>query len=181
MADTVYAPTTAPNPKDKCFLVPNDLLDLSRFFLKLAQVVLSFVAFVQEELVSSCASCGPLYFFEFVSCSAFLFTTLLLVLLATALHRRVGVARWSALDFLYTSCIFVLFFIASISFSAKNSGTNLEKSAAVFGFLASLFFGLDLFFFYRTHGLPWKPAQNQENPTNEAPAPEAEKLNENGA
>ncbi|XP_055019595.1 CKLF-like MARVEL transmembrane domain-containing protein 6 isoform X2 [Boleophthalmus pectinirostris] len=122
MADTVYAPTTAPNPKDKCFLVPNDLLDLSRFFLKLAQV-----------------------------------------------------------DFLYTSCIFVLFFIASISFSAKNSGTNLEKSAAVFGFLASLFFGLDLFFFYRTHGLPWKPAQNQENPTNEAPAPEAEKLNENGA
>lgn len=56
--------------------------------------LLSLVALLLEELVHSCTSCLGLYAFEFVSCSALLFTLLLLVLLATPLHGRVGVSRW---------------------------------------------------------------------------------------
>ncbi|XP_033837183.1 CKLF-like MARVEL transmembrane domain-containing protein 6 [Periophthalmus magnuspinnatus] len=182
MADTVYAPTTAPNPKDKCFLVPTDILDLKRFCVKLLEVLFSVVAFLQEEFVSSCVACNALYFFEFVSCTAFLFTVLLLGLLSTPVHRRVGMNCWSMLDFMYTVIIFVFFFLASIIFSASNSGSALERSAVAFGFLASLSFLLDLVLFYRTHGLPFKYAQNQENPATGSNNPaEAEKLNENGA
>lgn len=56
--------------------------------------LLSLVALLLEELVHSCTSCFGLYTFEFVSCSALLFTLLLLVLLATPLHGRVGISRW---------------------------------------------------------------------------------------
>ncbi|TNN36663.1 CKLF-like MARVEL transmembrane domain-containing protein 6 [Liparis tanakae] len=56
--------------------------------------LLSFVAFVLEEAVHSCVRCSALYFFEFVSCSSFLFTLLLLVLLYSFLRDRVGVACW---------------------------------------------------------------------------------------
>lgn len=57
--------------------------------------VLSFIAFILEETVDSCFSCSPLYFFEFVSCTAFLFTLLLLVLLSTKLHKKIGIEDWS--------------------------------------------------------------------------------------
>ncbi|XP_072300024.1 CKLF-like MARVEL transmembrane domain-containing protein 6 [Eucyclogobius newberryi] len=187
MADSVYASTTAPNPKSKCFLVPTEILDLKHFSIKVAQVVLSLVAFLQEELVTSCVSCGPLYFFEFLSCSSFLFTLLLLLLLSTSLHQRVGVSTscWNKLDFFYTAAIFFLFFIASIVFIADNNGSALEKSAAVFGLLASLLFLVDLVLVIRSRGFPWKPAQNLENPPNGPTGPpgppEAERLNENGA
>ncbi|GAA6082324.1 CKLF-like MARVEL transmembrane domain-containing protein 6 [Tachysurus ichikawai] len=64
--------------------------------LKLTRL-LSFVAFILEEVVSSCTSCGALYFFEFVSCTAFLFTLLLLILLSTPLHQKVGISCWPKL------------------------------------------------------------------------------------
>lgn len=42
MATTeVYSPTTAPNPKASCFLVPSEYLDTVRFTLKVLQVVSS--------------------------------------------------------------------------------------------------------------------------------------------
>uniref|UniRef100_A0A4W6G524 MARVEL domain-containing protein n=1 Tax=Lates calcarifer TaxID=8187 RepID=A0A4W6G524_LATCA len=84
--------------------------------------LLSFVAFILEEVVSSCISCTALYFFEFVSCTAFLFTLLLLVLLSTTLHTRVGITCWPSLDFYYTAAITLLFFISSIVFAANNNG-----------------------------------------------------------
>ncbi|XP_069581784.1 CKLF-like MARVEL transmembrane domain-containing protein 6, partial [Brachyistius frenatus] len=93
----VYSTTTAPNPKSSCFTVPSEHLDRTRFFLKVMQVLLSFLAFLLEEVVNSCISCSALYFFEFVSCTAFLFTLLLLILLATTLHDRVGVTCWPRL------------------------------------------------------------------------------------
>lgn len=52
------------------------------------------MAFILEELVSSCINCSALYFFEFVSCMAFLFTLLLLILLATPLHTWVSLTCW---------------------------------------------------------------------------------------
>lgn len=59
--------------------------------------LLSLVALLLEELVKGCTSCFGLYTFEFVSCSALLFTLLLLVLLATPLHTRVGISQWPIL------------------------------------------------------------------------------------
>ncbi|KAK7878887.1 hypothetical protein WMY93_034238 [Mugilogobius chulae] len=165
-------PDHGSNPKSRCFLVPTETLDFKRFGLKLAQVVLSFVAFLLEELVNTCLSCGPLYYFEFMSCSAFLFTLLLLVLLSTPLHQRVGVSRWSHLDLYYTAVVFILFLIASIVFSADNQGSSLEKGAAgLCGCLACLFFLLDLVYIFKTQGFPWKSTQNQENQPNGPTSP----------
>lgn len=182
----VYAQTTTPNPRTSCFQIPLDFLDMKRFGVKVVEVLLSFVAFVTEEVVTSCISCSPLYFFEFVSCTAFLFTLLLLILLASPLHQRVGITCWPMLDFVYTGIIAVLFFIASIVFATSNSGTTLEKGAAVFGFLASVAFFVDISLFLKENGLPVNKAEKQ-GPTNGitppvGPQPEAEKLTatENG-
>ncbi|KAM9723711.1 CKLF-like MARVEL transmembrane domain-containing protein 6 [Menidia menidia] len=142
--------------------------------------VLSFLAFVLEELVSSCLSCHPLYFFEFVSCTAFLFTLLLLVLLSTALHAKVGVAYWPRLDFCYTAVVCLFLFISSIVFFALNGGTGLEQGAAVFGLLAALAFGADLVYSLKTRGSPFKNG-GRAPLANGVPAPgappETEKLN----
>lgn len=59
--------------------------------------LLSLVALLLEELVQKCTACVGLYTFEFVSCSALLFTLLLLVLLATPLHNKVGISHWPIL------------------------------------------------------------------------------------
>ncbi|KAM9723781.1 CKLF-like MARVEL transmembrane domain-containing protein 6 [Menidia menidia] len=201
-SEGVYNPTTAPASKDSCFRVPSELLDMPRFILKLLQVVLSFLAFVLEELVSSCLSCHPLYFFEFVSCTAFLFTLLLLVLLSTALHAKVGVAYWPPADvfqpvpdifppvsdifssflqdFCYTAVVCLFLFISSIVFFALNGGTGLEQGAAVFGLLAAFAFGADLVYSLKTRGSPFKNG-GRAPLANGVPAPgappETEKLN----
>lgn len=56
--------------------------------------LLSLVALVLEELVQNYYSLFGLYTFEFVSCTSFLFTLLLVTLLATPLHARVGINCW---------------------------------------------------------------------------------------
>lgn len=177
----VYAPTTAPNPTSS--LLTWDYLDKIRFIIKLLQVLMSFVAFILEEVVSSCLSCGPLYFFEFVSCTAFLFTLLLLVLLSTNLHNKVGIGCWAQVDFFYTAIIGVLFLIASIVFAADNNGTTTEQTAVAFGFVASLLFFADLPLFWKNKGSPL-PTDKKAAPPNGGPAnrdgeapPEMESLN----
>ncbi|KAI3360817.1 hypothetical protein L3Q82_012885, partial [Scortum barcoo] len=90
----VYGPTTTANPKSSLLMFPSDNLDKVRFLIKVLEVLLSLVAFVLEEVVSSCTSCSALYFFEFISCTAFLFTLLLLILLSTVLHTKVGITAW---------------------------------------------------------------------------------------
>ncbi|XP_028985257.1 CKLF-like MARVEL transmembrane domain-containing protein 6 [Betta splendens] len=175
-AKEVYSQTTIPNPKTSCFTVPSELLQTTRFIFKIGEVLLSFVAFVLEEVIKSCISCGPLYFFEFVSCTAFLFTLLLLILLSTTLHTKVGISCWASLDFVYTSGVFVLFLISSIVF-ASNSGTTVERAAVAFGFLATGMFLADAIFFIKTNGFPLKKDRKTEsNNGSAAPAPEEEKL-----
>lgn len=66
--------------------------------------VLSFIAFILEETVDSCFTCSPLYFFEFVSCTAFLFTLLLLVLLSTKLHEKIHIEAWPTVVRTWRSC-----------------------------------------------------------------------------
>ncbi|XP_056236763.1 CKLF-like MARVEL transmembrane domain-containing protein 6 [Seriola aureovittata] len=181
MTSEVYSTTTAPNPKSSLCLVPSEHLDKPRFLVKVSEVLLSFVAFILEEVVNSCVSCSALYFFEFVSCTAFLFTLLLLILLSTSLHNRVGITCWSNLDFIYTCAIALFFGISSVAFAAQNSGTDLEKSAVAFGFLAMAAFIIDIVLFIKTCGFPLKKGGKQES-SNGGPAamvaqPEAEKLN----
>lgn len=55
--------------------------------------MLSLLAFICEEVVSQCTLCGGLYFFEFVSCSAFLLSLLILVVYCTPLYDRVDPAK----------------------------------------------------------------------------------------
>lgn len=181
MAESVYAPTTAPNPKSSWFTVPSENLDKIHFIIKIFEVLLSFVAFIMEEVVNSCVSCGALYFFEFVSCTAFLFTLLLLILLSTTLHTRTGITCWPTLDFMYTAVIAVLFLIASVVFASDNGNTTMERTAVVFGFLASVMFIIDLGLFVKDRGIPFKKDAKQQ-PSNGGPAiveaqPETEKLN----
>ncbi|KAI2655006.1 CKLF-like MARVEL transmembrane domain-containing protein 6 [Labeo rohita] len=150
--ETVYnATTTVQEPKSKkWFIVPSENLDKVRFGIKVVEVLLSFVAFVMEEVVSNCTECGPLYFFEFVSCTAFLFTLLLLILLAT-----------------------------TIVFGAGNGNTALEQGAVAFGFLATVAFCADFGLFIKYRGTPCQKRNNQQ--ADQAPRPESEKLNANGA
>ncbi|XP_066547402.1 CKLF-like MARVEL transmembrane domain-containing protein 6 [Amia ocellicauda] len=174
----VYNTTTEQqeNKKTAVCIVPSKHLDKLRFFIKLAELILSFIAFILEEIVSNCNSCGPLYFFEFVSCTAMLFTFLLLVLLATPLNKKVGIEKWDYVDFIYTAVIGALFLLASIVFAADNGNTTLETAAVVFGFLASIAFIIDIAVFYKTKGFPWKDNSERTNGTQSVPA-EAEKLN----
>ncbi|KAJ8290815.1 hypothetical protein GJAV_G00017880 [Gymnothorax javanicus] len=179
--DSVYNATTVRDPDAKrIFQVPSDLLDKIRFFIKVAEVVLSFLAFILEEVVTNCTNCTPLYFFEFVSCTAFLFTTLLLVLLSTILHQKVGINCWPSVDFVYTVGIAFLFLISTIAFVADNGGTPVEKAAVVFGFLATIAFLADIGWFVKTKGVPFKgkspPAPGLTQPV----TPEEEKLQSNG-
>ncbi|KAJ3598612.1 hypothetical protein NHX12_002118 [Muraenolepis orangiensis] len=174
----VYNNTTVMrDPRDnQMFLVPSQLLSKLRCGVKVAEVVLSFMAFVVEEVVTSCLSCGALYFFEFISCIAFLFTLLLLILLATKLHSRVGITCWPKLDFIYTAVIALLFGAASSAFAAVNGGTSLEKAAMIFGFLATVAFLVDLLLVWKNNGLPWKDLDQEAGGGAAAPGPEQQVL-----
>ncbi|XP_036395796.1 CKLF-like MARVEL transmembrane domain-containing protein 6 [Megalops cyprinoides] len=179
MADQVYNATTVQEPTKKCFVIPTEHLSMVRWVIKVAEVILSFLAFILEEVVTSCMSCSPLYFFEFVSCTAFLFTTLLLILLSTTLHRKVGIESWSTVDFVYTGAIAFFFFISTIVFIADNGGTPLEKAAVVFGFLATFAFIVDIGMFVKNKGIPFLKKSPQTPST--AQNAEEEKLRSNGA
>ncbi|KAL6109864.1 cmtm6 [Pungitius sinensis] len=180
MAD-VYSPTTAPNPQTSCLVIPPETMEKVRYGIKALQVLLSFVAFILEETVLRCLSCVALYFFEFVSCTAFLFTLLLLLLLTTTLKDRVGISCWPKLDFVYTGVIAATFLISSAIFAFSHDGSTAEKSAVAFGFLASLMFVVDIILFWKNNGFPF--LANRKHESGEAAAAgteanqEAEKLN----
>ncbi|XP_051922503.1 CKLF-like MARVEL transmembrane domain-containing protein 6 [Hippocampus zosterae] len=170
-AEEVYSSTVVSTPNVACCLVPSQCLEKARFIIKLLEVLLSLVAFILEEMVSVCINCAALEFFEFVSCTSFLFTPLLLILLYTKVHHGLGITCWPSLDFVYTMVIAFLFLIASIVFAAINGGTTLEKSAAAFGFLATFAFMADLFLFWRKRGLPFLKG-GQAQSTNGIPTAE---------
>ncbi|XP_044273291.1 CKLF-like MARVEL transmembrane domain-containing protein 6 [Varanus komodoensis] len=102
-----------------------------RLLLKGLQLVLSFLAFVLEEVVSECTMCGGLYFFEFVSCCAFLLSILILVLYCTPLHDKIGQSKIEQLDLGIISVVAFFLIIASIVFSATSDKTSLENAAVV--------------------------------------------------
>ncbi|XP_043922577.1 CKLF-like MARVEL transmembrane domain-containing protein 6 [Protopterus annectens] len=143
---TVYNRTTEPTGTRKpceCLCFQLDRVGRERFIAKCATVLLSFVAFILEEIVPECIICGGLYFFEFVSCSAFLLSLILLVLLCTSLFNKVKLGNWKLVDFLSVAIVGLLFLAASIAYAATHSNTDLEKTSIAFGFFATIAFGFD--------------------------------------
>ncbi|ELK17949.1 CKLF-like MARVEL transmembrane domain-containing protein 6 [Pteropus alecto] len=152
----VYSPTTEEHPAPArgarsglaaYFFLGR--LKLQQRVLKLLQLVLSLLAFICEEVVSQCTLCGGLYFFEFVSCSAFLLSLLILIVYCTPVYDRVDAVKVKSSDFYITVGIGLLFLLASIIFVSTHDRTSAEFAATVFGFLASIMFLLDfLIMFY---------------------------------
>ncbi|NXH04195.1 CKLF6 protein, partial [Loxia leucoptera] len=64
-----------------------------RLPVKVFQTIFSIVAVVCEELVEECITCSGLYFFEFISCSAFLLSLLILYVYCTDLYESLGEAK----------------------------------------------------------------------------------------
>uniref|UniRef100_A0A8C5TPC7 CKLF like MARVEL transmembrane domain containing 6 n=1 Tax=Malurus cyaneus samueli TaxID=2593467 RepID=A0A8C5TPC7_9PASS len=93
--------------------------------------ILSFVAVVCEEIVEDCTSCSGLYFFEFISCSAFLLSLLILFVYCTEMYESLGEDKVPKLNFWALPVIGAWFLIASIVFSANNSGSAAESAAYV--------------------------------------------------
>ncbi|CAN2389726.1 CKLF-like MARVEL transmembrane [Pristimantis euphronides] len=149
MAETpAYTTTTVPLP-DKSRKSCGSELDTKHLILKLAQLVLSFVAFICEELISQCDSCGGLYFFEFVSCSAFLLAILTLIVYWTPLKDKIVIPSFKKIDCIVTIIVAILFLTASIAFASTMDDSNLGKVSVAFGFLASAAFLVEAGFMYR--------------------------------
>uniref|UniRef100_A0A8C8S667 CKLF like MARVEL transmembrane domain containing 6 n=1 Tax=Pelusios castaneus TaxID=367368 RepID=A0A8C8S667_9SAUR len=138
----VYNKTTEPAAQAgaKCSCTYGRL-GLLRLLLKVAQLLLSFLAFICEEIVESCTQCGGLYFFEFLSCSAFLLSLLIMIVYCTSAYEKFNTVV--TIDFWSTPVVGVLFFIASIVFAATSDKSSVETVAIVFGFLASIAFLID--------------------------------------
>lgn len=154
-----------------------------RHIVKLLEVVFSFLAFVLEEVVASCENCHALYFFEFVSCSAFFLTLLLLIILTTSLREKVSRVNWPKVDFCYTAVIASFFLIASSVFAAKNERSHVEKAAVVFGFLATLAFVMDILLCWKEKEWPFSKNETVQAETPRDPKTvkgETEPLNEPG-
>nr|XP_031542761.1 CKLF-like MARVEL transmembrane domain-containing protein 6 isoform X2 [Vicugna pacos] len=83
-----------------------------RWGYKFSQLVLSLLAFICEEIVSQCTLCGGLYFFEFVSCSAFLLSLLMLIVYCTPVYEKVELVKVKSSVFGFlASLMFLLDFI----------------------------------------------------------------------
>ncbi|NXM84580.1 CKLF6 protein, partial [Oenanthe oenanthe] len=91
---TVYNDTTEPQTKSprRCPRIGFTLRRLWgwRLPVKVIQTLFSFVALVCEEIVDDCTSCHGLYIFEFISCSAFLLSLLILCAYCTDLYESLG-------------------------------------------------------------------------------------------
>ncbi|XP_048880453.1 CKLF-like MARVEL transmembrane domain-containing protein 6 isoform X4 [Brienomyrus brachyistius] len=174
-ANAVYNVTTVQEPKaGKWLIVPSEYLDKWRFGIKVAAVLFSLLAFILAATVYLCSSCPALYFFQFTSCAAFLFTGLLVFFLATPFHRRVGISDWPMLDFSYTVAIGFLIFLASAAFASEHRWTLEVQMSVAFGFIACVLFLVDAVIFVKIKG--WPCHSKPRAPPEQSETPEAEKL-----
>uniref|UniRef100_A0AC11EGD4 CKLF like MARVEL transmembrane domain containing 4 n=1 Tax=Ovis aries TaxID=9940 RepID=A0AC11EGD4_SHEEP len=107
--------------------------------------VLALIAFICIETIMECSPCEGLYFFEFVSCSAFVVTGVLLILFSLNLHMRIPQINWNLTDLVNTGLSTFFFFIASIVLAALNHKTGAEIAAVIFGFLATAAYAVNTF------------------------------------
>ncbi|NXD24406.1 CKLF6 protein, partial [Spelaeornis formosus] len=93
MESGVYNETTEPEakaPRRRPFGFTVRRLWGWRLAAKVLQAIFSFVAVICEEIVDECSSCSGLYFFEFISCSAFLLSLLILCVYCSNLYESLG-------------------------------------------------------------------------------------------
>ncbi|XP_066513600.1 CKLF-like MARVEL transmembrane domain-containing protein 4 isoform X2 [Hoplias malabaricus] len=113
--------------------------------LKALQVVLSLIGFICIETVMMCSPCAGVYLFEFVSCSAFVVTGVLLLIFSLNLDLKVPRVNWSLMDLVITASCTVFFFLASVVLAAMNHRSGAEISAVVFGFLVTCVYGVNTY------------------------------------
>ncbi|XP_063160007.1 CKLF-like MARVEL transmembrane domain-containing protein 6 [Candoia aspera] len=174
----VYEDTTVPTEQSKgpCWgHLTTSHLGRWRLCLKISQLVLSFIAFVLEEIVTNCSSCAGLYIFEFVSCSAFLLSISILVVYCSSLYEKTGKEKVACLDFIVVLLVGSIFLLASITFSGTSDKTPIENAAIAFGFFASIAFLVDGVQMIKKR---WVRNERQlESTTNPSNPPENQPLN----
>ncbi|XP_067854279.1 CKLF-like MARVEL transmembrane domain-containing protein 4 [Heptranchias perlo] len=138
-ASSPYQPTTEPVVATHGLGIrcDTDYLRSALGILKMVEVILALIAFICIETVKECLPCGGLYFFEFVSCTAFVITGVLLLMFSLNLHTKVLQINWNLTDLVNTVISAIVFFIASIVLAAMNHKRKGEVAAVVFGFLAA--------------------------------------------
>ncbi|NXF78503.1 CKLF6 protein, partial [Sclerurus mexicanus] len=139
--------------------------------------VFSFVAVICEEVVEDCSNCSGLYFFEFISCSAFFLSLLILCVYCTDAYETLGEDKVERLNFWAMPVIGAWFLVASIVFAATSSGSAVESAAWVFGFLASVAFVLEFVIIQYIQRQNKNVAGHSENPGNTPSATENQPLN----
>ncbi|OCT57397.1 CKLF-like MARVEL transmembrane domain-containing protein 4 [Xenopus laevis] len=161
-ASSPYQPTTEPVMQGRGLRgIRCDLVYIRSLIgiLKCIQVVLSLFAFISIETIMECSPCEGLYFFEFVSCSAFVVTGVLLLLFSLNLHTRIPHINWTMTDLGNTVISALFFFIASVILASLNHKSGAEISAAVFGFLATLSYTVNAVLALRK----WKAGNRSQN------------------
>ncbi|KTG38415.1 hypothetical protein cypCar_00021165 [Cyprinus carpio] len=97
-ANSPYQPTTEPVHSRNVFRsIRCDLDYIKSHFgiLKVIEVVLALISFIFIETIMMCSPCAGVYLFEFVSCSAFVVTGVLLLIFSLNLHTKVPHINWS--------------------------------------------------------------------------------------
>ncbi|XP_053555924.1 CKLF-like MARVEL transmembrane domain-containing protein 4 [Bombina bombina] len=161
-ASSPYQPTTEPVMQSyglRGLRCDTDYLRSVYGILKCIQVPLALFSFICIETIMECAPCEGLYFFEFVSCSTFVVTGVLLLMFSLNLHHRIPQINWDLTDLINTGLSTLFFFIASIILASLNHKTGAEISAVVFGFLATIAYAVNTFLAFRK----WKESQVSQN------------------
>ncbi|XP_010862238.1 CKLF-like MARVEL transmembrane domain-containing protein 4 isoform X1 [Esox lucius] len=147
-ASSPYQPTTEPvQSRNVLGGIRCDMEYLKSHFgvLKVAEVALALIAFISIETIMLCLPCGGVYFFEFVSCSAFVVTGVLLFIFCLNLHAKVPHVNWSLTDLVNTAVSTFFFFLASVVLAALNHTSGAEIAAVIFGFLVTCVYAVNTF------------------------------------
>ncbi|XP_076856777.1 CKLF-like MARVEL transmembrane domain-containing protein 4 isoform X1 [Brachyhypopomus gauderio] len=147
-ASSPYQPTTEPVHAGYVFRsIRCDLQYLKSHFgiLKAVEVVLSLMAFICIETVMMCSPCSGIYLFEFVSCSAFVVTGVLLLIFSLNLHTKVQQVNWSLTDLINTAVCTLFFFLASVVLAALNHQSGAEILAVIYGFVVMVVYGVNTY------------------------------------
>ncbi|XP_008308162.1 CKLF-like MARVEL transmembrane domain-containing protein 4 [Cynoglossus semilaevis] len=147
-ASSPYQPTTEPVHSRTVFGgLRCDLEYLKSYFgiLKVVEVVLSLIGLICIETIMLCSPCGAVYFFEFVSCSAFVVTGVLLLIFTLSFHTKVPHVNWNLTDLVNTAASTFFFALSSLVLACVNHNTSAEIAAVVFGFLVTAVYGVNTF------------------------------------
>ncbi|KAH1181628.1 CKLF-like MARVEL transmembrane domain-containing protein 4 [Mauremys mutica] len=161
-ASSPYQPTTEPVSQRRGLGGLRCDLDYLRGALgkiKITEVVLALIAFICIETIMECSPCEGLYFFEFVSCSAFVVTGALLLMFSLNLHTRIPQINWNLTDLVNTGLSTFFFFIASVVLAALNHKTGAEIAAVIFGFLAMIVYAVNMYLAVKK----WRMNSRQQN------------------